>query len=90
MLGLSLRGGRVMAILQVSLPRTTYWHDGPGTYRSDSGDLVHVRRDFAGRYVVQTEDPATSEELSGAALIKLSDDPLWPDLRPADALGADL
>ncbi len=64
-------------------------HDGPGTYRSATGELVHVR-EIGSQHVIEMESPRSSPVASfDMPLVKLSDDPLWPDLVPADALGAD-
>jgi len=59
----------------------------PGTYKTRSGALVHFRPAPDGRVVAETE--TTYGRLGGEDdLVKLSDDPNWPDLerRPTDPL----
>ena len=54
----------------------------PGTYRTRTGELVHFRSDPDGSLVPELEDPRLRGTLGGASeLIKLSDDPDWPDVR---------
>lgn len=50
----------------------------PGTYRARSGALVHLRAFPDGTIVLEREDGGRTggEE----DLVKLSDDPDWPDL----------
>ena len=55
----------------------------PGTYRTRSGELVHFRTDRDGSLVPEVEDDRLQGRLGGAIdLVKLSDDPDWPDVRP--------
>ncbi len=52
----------------------------PGTYRTRSGALVHSRAFPDGRIVLEREDGG---RMAGDDdLVKLSDDPDWPDLHP--------
>ncbi len=54
----------------------------PGTYRSRSGALVHTRVSPEGRIVLEREDGG---RMGGEDdLVKLSDDPDWPDLHRRD------
>jgi hypothetical protein len=53
----------------------------PGTYRTPAGELIHFRIDRDGGLVVELESEHTTSRLAGE-LIKLSDDPDWPDRRP--------
>jgi len=53
----------------------------PGTYRTTAGTLVHFRPTPDGTVVLDVEDERTSK-LGGDALVKLSDDPYWPDVQP--------
>jgi len=54
----------------------------PGTYRTGSGELVHFRSDPDGSLVPELEDERLRGKLGGAIeLVKLSDDPDWPDVR---------
>jgi hypothetical protein len=55
----------------------------PGTYRTRSGALVHCTSHADGTLRLDHEDPTYSAK-GGEELVKLSDDPYWPDLpRPA-------
>jgi hypothetical protein len=49
----------------------------PGTYRTTSGTLVHCLPDADGRVRLEHEVPSGSR--TGGELVKLSDDPYWPD-----------
>lgn len=63
----------------------------PGTYRTPAGELIHFRIDREGVLVVEHESEHARSPL-GVPLVKLSDDPDWPDRspRPSDpALFAD-
>ena len=53
----------------------------PGTYRTPAGDLIHFRIDLEGRLVVELEDERVRARVGGE-LVKLSDDPDWPDRSP--------
>lgn len=54
----------------------------PGTYRTSSGELVHFRSDPDGSLVPELEDERLRGKLGGTIeLVKLSDDPYWPDVR---------
>ena len=53
----------------------------PGTYRTAAGELIHFRIDPDGRLVVEVESEHTRARLGGE-LVKLSDDPDWPDRSP--------
>ena len=53
----------------------------PGTYRTTAGTLVHFRPTPDGPLVLDLEDERNSK-LGGEALVKLSDDPYWPDVQP--------
>lgn len=54
----------------------------PGTYRTSSGTLVHLRSFPDGHIVLEREDDRTRLRLGGEEpLVKLSDDPDWPDVR---------
>ena len=53
----------------------------PGTYRTTAGTLVHFRPTPDGTLVIDLEDERASK-LGGEALVKLSDDPYWPDVQP--------
>ena len=52
----------------------------PGTYRTPAGELIHFRIDRDGRLVAELEDERVRARLAGE-LVKLSDDPNWPDVR---------
>jgi hypothetical protein len=56
----------------------------PGTYRTTAGSLIHFRRTPDGRLVLdlEIEDETLREKLGGDVLVKLSDDPYWPDVQP--------
>ena len=54
---------------------------GPGTYRTRSGILVHSRELADGSITIEPEDGIRGR-LGGEELIKLSDDPNWPDVTP--------
>ncbi|MGH2471454.1 MAG: hypothetical protein ACRDG6_03485 [Candidatus Limnocylindria bacterium] len=50
----------------------------PGTYRTDDGDLIHVRPSAGGR--VQVDVEGSSRKPGNLRIgVKLSDDPDWPD-----------
>ena len=49
----------------------------PGTYRTSSGTLVHLRSFPDGHVFLDREDDRGGDE----PLVKLSDDPDWPDVR---------
>ena len=54
----------------------------PGTYRTSSGTLVHLRSFPDGKIVLEREGDLTRARLGGdEQLVKLSDDPDWPDVR---------
>lgn len=54
----------------------------PGTYRTSSGTLVHLRSFPDGHIVLEHEDErARSGGVVDDQLVKLSDDPDWPDVR---------
>jgi hypothetical protein len=59
----------------------------PGTYRTRSGTLVHCTSRADGTLRLDHEDPTYSAK-GGDELVKLSDDPYWPDVprRTADPL----
>jgi hypothetical protein len=54
----------------------------PGTYRTTAGTLVHFRRTPNGELVFDHEAERTTGKLGGEILVKLSDDPYWPDVQP--------
>lgn len=54
----------------------------PGTYRTRSGALVHSRAFADGTIVLVREDGGRMA--SDDELVKLSDDPDWPDLHRRD------
>ncbi len=58
----------------------------PGTYRTTSGTLVHCRREADGSLRFERED-GTAPRID-ELMVKLSDDPDWPDApqRNVDAL----
>ena len=60
----------------------------PGTYRTRSGTLVHCTSHADGTVRLEHEDLSYSAKGGGEELVKLSDDPYWPDVpRPyADPL----
>jgi hypothetical protein len=51
----------------------------PGTYRTPAGELIHFRIDPDGDLVLHPEDERVRARL-GVPLVKLSDDPDWPDV----------
>jgi len=51
----------------------------PGTYRTSSGSLVHLRSFPDGSVVLEREDAARTRRAGDEPLVKLSDDPDWPD-----------
>jgi hypothetical protein len=53
----------------------------PGTYRTPAGELIHFRIDRDGVLVVEHESERTRSRPS-SELVKLSDDPDWPDVSP--------
>jgi hypothetical protein len=63
------------------------WGSGsPGTYRSRGGALVHVRRHRDGDLVIEAEQDRGRVPVPDLlTLVKLSEDPYWPDLGPAHA-----
>ncbi len=57
----------------------------PGTYRTSSGALVHLRSSRDGSIVLEREDDGAHARIAGdEQLVKLSDDPDWPDVRHAN------
>jgi hypothetical protein len=55
----------------------------PGTYRTRAGMLVHLRASADGTITIQHEDARSAGRMGGADdLVKLSDDPDWPDITP--------
>jgi hypothetical protein len=54
----------------------------PGTYRTPAGELIHFRIDRDGGLVVELEDDTRgpAAQRLGGELVKLSDDPDWPDV----------
>ena len=58
----------------------------PGTYRTTSGVLIHCHIDRDGILVLEVEDESVRGKLGGVEVVKLSDDPYWPDVRerPSD------
>lgn len=50
----------------------------PGTYRSRSGALVHCTSRADGTLRLEHEDSYSAK--GGEELVKLSDDPYWPDM----------
>jgi hypothetical protein len=54
----------------------------PGTYRTSTGILVHSRALADGTIHLEREDGATYGRMGGEELVKLSDDPNWPDWSP--------
>ena len=53
----------------------------PGTYRTGSGILVHYRALPDGTIVLEHENDRTRGRAGGEEhLVKLSDDPDWPDV----------
>jgi hypothetical protein len=54
----------------------------PGTYRTTAGTLVHFRPTPNGDLVLEPEDERATGKLGGEVLVKLSDDPYWPDVQP--------
>ena len=54
----------------------------PGTYRTTAGALVHFKPTPEGRLILELEDERVRSKLGGEALVKLSDDPYWPDIAP--------
>ena len=55
----------------------------PGTYRTSSGILVHTRALADGTIHLEREDGEQHGRMGGEELVKLSDDPNWPDVTPA-------
>jgi hypothetical protein len=51
----------------------------PGTYRTRSGALVHCTSRADGTLLLEHEDASRPGEGGGEELVKLSDDPYWPD-----------
>jgi hypothetical protein len=54
----------------------------PGTYRTTAGTLVHFRPTPDGDLALDLEDESARGKLGGETLVKLSDDPYWPDVQP--------
>lgn len=54
----------------------------PGTYRTTAGTLVHFWRTPDGDLALFLEDERVVGKLGGEVLVKLSDDPYWPDMQP--------
>ena len=54
----------------------------PGTYRTRSGILVHTRALADGTIRIEREDGLAHGRLGGEEVVKLSDDPDWPDVAP--------
>ena len=55
----------------------------PGTYRTTAGTLVHFRPTPNGELVRDHEGERVISKLGGGEmLVKLSDDPYWPDVQP--------
>ncbi len=56
----------------------------PGAYRTTAGTLIHFRPTPDGRIVLdlEVEDDNLRGRLGGDLLVKLSDDPYWPDVPP--------
>jgi hypothetical protein len=52
----------------------------PGTYRTRAGSLVHLRPTPDGGVAAEHEDRAPGRLGGEADLVKLSDDPDWPDV----------
>jgi hypothetical protein len=55
----------------------------PGTYRTRAGSLVHLRPTPDGGVAAEHEDREHARLGGEADLVKLSDDPDWPDLQRA-------
>ncbi len=55
----------------------------PGTYRTTAGTLIHFRPTPDGRIALdlEVEDDNLRGRLGGDLLVKLSDDPYWPDVQ---------
>lgn len=51
----------------------------PGTYRTHSGILVHTRALADGSIRIEREDGLAHARI-GEEVVKLSDDPDWPDV----------
>jgi hypothetical protein len=64
--------------------RVTLLAREPGTYRTTAGSLVHFRPTRDGAIVLEREDDRVRGKLGGEedTLVKLSDDPNWPDIEP--------
>jgi hypothetical protein len=58
---------------------TTPAIDGPGTYRSTEGALVHVRSGVDGRFVFDVDGDRGARRGDLHLGVKLSDDPDWPE-----------
>ena len=54
----------------------------PGTYRTTAGALVHFRQTPDGGLILELEDERVRGKIGGEVLVKLSDDPCWPDIQP--------
>src|SRR3954471_8158306 len=61
-------------------PQMTTLVREPGTYRTRAGELIHCRIDRDGTLILELEDERARGKLGGE-LVKLSDDPDWPDVR---------
>jgi hypothetical protein len=53
----------------------------PGTYRTADGELIHYRIGRDGELTLELENERVRGRLGGD-LVKLSDDPDWPDVQP--------
>ena len=52
----------------------------PGTYRTDDGALIHIRRSAGGTVLVEVDGDKTKRKRGDVRVgVKLSDDPDWPD-----------
>ena len=51
-----------------------------GTYRTRAGTLIHFRRAPDGTTILDAEPSAQETPSSPEDLVKLSDDPNWPDI----------
>jgi hypothetical protein len=53
----------------------------PGTYRTTSGVLIHLRPSADGVVVEREDAPSYGRAGGDERLVKLSDDPDWPDIQ---------
>ena len=53
----------------------------PGTYRTPAGALIHLRRAPDGATTLEVEASARGQLDGDEELVKLSDDPDWPDIK---------